>query len=155
MNDANWGPQDQSKPTSTNNKDLELFKSRSILGYLIWLGGPVHWSSKQQSITACSSTEAEIYATDECTKQLIHLSYIIDGLGLTNEIMHPPKAIYNDNSACVCWTKATMTKGLRHIQGRENVICKDVASDFNLVGMFTEEDCDTEHFIYKLVYSKH
>jgi hypothetical protein len=99
MTDANWGPQDQSKPSPTNNEDLELLKSRSISGYLIWLGGPVHWSSKRQSITARSSAEAEIYATDECTKQLIHLSYIIEGLGLTEEIMQPPTTVYNNNSA--------------------------------------------------------
>jgi deoxyuridine 5'-triphosphate nucleotidohydrolase len=157
LTDANWGPQDQSKPTPTNNADLELFKSRSISGYLIWLGGPVHWISKRQSITARSSAEAEIYATDECTKQLIHLSYIIEGLNLTDDIMQPPTMVYNDNSACVCWSKATTTKGLRHIQMRENAIREAVASDFisvrhiegkvNLADMFTKEDRDTEHFI--------
>jgi deoxyuridine 5'-triphosphate nucleotidohydrolase len=157
MTDANWGPQDQSKPTPANIEELELFKSRSISGYLIWLGGPVHWLSKRQSITARSSAEAEIYATDECTKQLIHLSYLIDGLCLTNDLMHPPTTIYNDNSACVCWSKATTTKGLRHIQMRENAIREAVATDFvsvqhiegklNLADMFTKEDRDTEHFI--------
>jgi hypothetical protein len=157
MTDANWGPQDQSKPTQSNMEELELFKSRSISGYLIWLGGPVHWTSKRQSITARSSAEAEIYATDECTKQLIHLSYLIEGLELTNDLMHPPTTIYNDNSACVCWSKATTTKGLRHIQMRENAIREAVATDFisvqhiegklNLADMFTKEDRDTEHFI--------
>jgi hypothetical protein len=38
MTDANWGPQDQSKPTDQNQEELDLFKSRSISGYLIWLG---------------------------------------------------------------------------------------------------------------------
>jgi hypothetical protein len=157
LTDANWGPQDQSKPTPENIEEIDLFKSRSISGYLIWLGGPVHWMSKRQSITARSSAEAEIYATDECTKQLIHLSYIIEGLDLTNEFLSTPTPIYNDNSACVCWSKATTTKGLRHIQMRENAIRESVLSDFitiqhiegklNLADMFTKEDKDTAHFI--------
>jgi hypothetical protein len=117
MTDANWGPQDQSKPTEANMEELELFKSRSISCYLIWLGGPVHWDSKQQSITASSLREAEmLYTTDECTKQLIHLSYLIDGLQLTEKLMHPPTKVYHNNITCVCWSKATTTKGLRHIQ---------------------------------------
>ena len=38
--DTNWGPYDASVPTSTDEPSyLDLFKSRSISGYLIWLGG--------------------------------------------------------------------------------------------------------------------
>jgi hypothetical protein len=32
--------------------------------FFIDILGPVHWLSKQQSVTASSSAEAEIYATD-------------------------------------------------------------------------------------------
>ena len=40
--DANWGPQDTSVPKSTDVPTyLDLFKSRSISGYLIWFGGPL------------------------------------------------------------------------------------------------------------------
>jgi len=69
ISDANWGSQDASIPKSTNPiQEIELFKSRSISGFLIWLGGPLHWISKRQTITTHSSAEAEIYAIDECTK---------------------------------------------------------------------------------------
>ena len=156
--DANWGPQDQSVPKpGTTPPELDIFKSRSMSGFLIWLGGPVHWVAKRQSITARSSAEAEIYATDECVKQLIQLSYIIDGLRLIESLMPTPTPIFNDNSACVCWSKSTTTKGLRHIQMRENAIGEAVLSDFvsvshiegkvNLADMFTKEDKDTAHFI--------
>ena len=64
--DANWGPQDQSVPPLGTNKQVELFKNRSVSGFLVWLGGPIHWVSKRQSFTARSSTESEIYATNEC-----------------------------------------------------------------------------------------
>ena len=76
MTDANWGPQDQSsKSHPTTQSQLDLFKTRSLSGYLLLFGGPVHWMSKRQTITARSTTEAEIYATDECVKQLLHLHH--------------------------------------------------------------------------------
>ena len=156
MTDANWGPQDQSHPDPNNPAELELFKSRSMSGFVIWLGGPVHWIAKRQTITARSSAEAEIYATDECVKQLIQLSYILGGLQLIDAIMPKPTTVYNDNAACVCWSKNTTTKGLRHIQMRENAIREAVAKDFvniqhiagavNLADIFTKEDRDVSHF---------
>ena len=45
--DENWGLQDQSTAKSTYApKQLPLFQSRSISGYLLWLGGPLHWVLK-------------------------------------------------------------------------------------------------------------
>ena len=83
MCDSNWGPQDQSVPKHNSPPtEIPLFHSRSVSGFLLWLGGPIHWTSKRQSITARSSAEAEIYATDECTKSLMHLSYIVEGFNL-------------------------------------------------------------------------
>jgi len=38
--------------------------------------------------------------------------------------------IYIDNRACVQWSKRTTTKGLRHIQMRENRIRENIASKF-------------------------
>ena len=69
LTDANWGPQDQSIPSKyTHHQPLDLFKTRSLSGYVLFYGRPIHWSSKRQSLTARSSAEAEIVATDECTK---------------------------------------------------------------------------------------
>jgi deoxyuridine 5'-triphosphate nucleotidohydrolase len=155
--DANWGPQDQSKPDPANPQEVELFKSRSLSGFIIYFGGPIHWISKRQTITARSSAEAEIYATDECTKCLLNLFQIVDGLHLASDIMPLPTTIYNDNSACVNWSKNTTTKGLRHIQIRENsvresyqngfIIVEHISGKKNLSDMFTKEDKDTTHFI--------
>ena len=51
--DANWGPQDQSKPNPTMpNIELEIFKTRSMSGLLIMFNGPIHWVSKCQKVTA-------------------------------------------------------------------------------------------------------
>ena len=80
-----------------------MVEPRSLSGFLVWLGGPVHWSSKRQTITARSSVKAEIYATDECVKFLQYISFLLDGMHLKNEFMPEPNNIYNDNSASIHW----------------------------------------------------
>ena len=146
--DANWGPQDQSRPKPTD-PPIELFKSRSLSGYLIWLNGPIHWTSKRQTITARSTAEAEIYATDECTKYLLHLYNILEELRLAEQLMPHPTTIYNDNAACVQWSHSLSTKGLRHIQIRENAVRESIQRGFinvehikgelNLSDLFTKD----------------
>ena len=156
ISDANWGPQDQSKPNSTQPlPELPLFISRSISGHMITYHGPLHWSSKRQKITARSSCEAEIYATDECVKDILHLRNVIKDLGLEEEMLHEKTTIFNDNMACVLWSKNTTTKGLRYLQIRENAIRENkdiieiqhIAGKINPADMFTKEDKDHEHFI--------
>jgi hypothetical protein len=49
--------------------------------FYVDLLGPLHWMFKCQSVTAGSSTEAEIYATNECVKFLLELVQIMDFLG--------------------------------------------------------------------------
>jgi hypothetical protein len=156
--DANWGPQDQSKPMPGQVlPELDLFKTRSMSGYITWLGGPIMWASKRQTFTARSSAEAEIYATDECAKNLLHLMNIIKDLGLDAELLRDPVPIWNDNNACVCWSKNTTTKGLRHVQIRENAVregvsqklftVKHIAGKHNSSDIFTKEDKDIEHYL--------
>jgi hypothetical protein len=99
MSDANWGPQDAS--LSTSRTDFPLFVSRSISAYYIDLFGPLHWISKCQKVTAASSAEAEIYATDECVKFLLKLNQILDFHGMKHRFMPNTNIIYNDNRACV------------------------------------------------------
>jgi hypothetical protein len=158
MCDANWGSQDQSAPNPDRPvPPLDIFKSQSLSGFLLWINGPLHWMLKRQTITARSSTEAEIYATDECVKALIHLKMLLDGLGLANEFMLQPNTIYNDNNACVQWSRNSTTKGLRHVQIRENAIresvqngfvcIKHIAGKVNMSDLFTKEDKDDTHFI--------
>jgi len=154
ISDANWGPQDQSEPnTSKPLPELDLFKTRSISGHVITLFGPLNWTSKRQKITARSSCEAEIYATDECVKDLLHLRNIIEDLELESELLHKNTTIYNDNMACVLWSKNTTTKGLRHLQIRENAIretkfitIEHICGKINPADLFTKEDKDAEHF---------
>ena len=125
MCDANWGPQDQSRPNPNSPQEIPIHTARSISGYIIYLaGGPISWSSKRQTITARSSAESEIYATDECCKHLLYLRKTFTHHGLHH--FSQPIDLYNDNMACVLWSKATTTKGLRHITIRENATRESV-----------------------------
>ena len=156
--DANWGPQ-CAKTVDTDAPPvlLDLWKSRSLSGFIIWLGGPVHWSSKRQSITARSSAEAEIYATDACVKCLQHIANILNDMGLLHTVTDGPLPIWNDNSAAVKWAHNMTTKGLRHIQMKENAVRENVQNGFctidhiagtnNLSDMFTKEEKSASHFI--------
>eukprot|EP00558_Chaetoceros_sp_UNC1202_P009040 CAMPEP_0197232302 /NCGR_PEP_ID=MMETSP1429-20130617/152_1 /TAXON_ID=49237 /ORGANISM="Chaetoceros sp., Strain UNC1202" /LENGTH=1842 /DNA_ID=CAMNT_0042690279 /DNA_START=1 /DNA_END=5529 /DNA_ORIENTATION=- len=155
LTDANWGPQDQSVPKT--HEKIAQFKSRSISGYVIMLGGPLHWESKRQKITARSTAESEIYATDECVKRLTQIRNISADMGFEDLIMPDTIPIYNDNNACVQWSASMTTRGLRHIQMRENAVreehakghikCIHIKGDINISDMFTKEDKDTKHFI--------
>ena len=107
---------------------------------------------------AQSSVEAEIYVTDKCVKCLSQLCNIITDLALDTLILTKPINIYNDNAACVIWaSKNLTTRGLRHIQMRENatreesqkhnITLSHSKGDINLSDIFTKEDKHAEHFI--------
>ena len=155
VSDANWGAQDQST-TYHPNLTLELHKSRSFSGHIITLHGPVHWSSKRQSITARSSAESEIYATDECCKDILFLSQIIHDLNLQDDLLGKSTHIYNDNMACVQWSRNRTTRSIRHIQLRENAVREavqkgtitviHVPGKLNPSDILTKEDRDTYHY---------
>jgi len=131
MSDANWGPQDAS--LSSTCSELPLFVSRSMSAYYIDLFGPLHWLSKRQSVTAGSSAEAEIYATDECVKFLLDFDQLMDFLQVKQIFMPSINTIYNDNNACVNWSKKCMMKGLRYIQMQENRVRENVSRKFSQI----------------------
>jgi hypothetical protein len=61
MYDANWDLKYTS--LSASPVELEILVFRSMLAFYVDLPGLLHWISKQQTFTAGSSDEAEIYAT--------------------------------------------------------------------------------------------
>ncbi len=155
MSDANWGPQDATQTKS--RQELPPFVSRSMSAFYVDLLGPLHWLSKRQSVTAGSSAEAEIYATDECVKLILELVQILEFLHVKHLFMPDTTTIYNDNQACINWSKRYTTKGLRHIQMKENRVRENVLNAFvsihhvegkvNLADLFTKEMKDTSHFV--------
>ena len=157
LTDANWGPQDQSVPNSNDEPIyLDLFKSRSMVGHLIWFGGPLDWVSKRQTYTARSSAQAEIGAVDECTKRIQQIRNILADLDLSRLYCNAPITIYNDNAAAVQWSHNMTTKGLRYVQIRENAVRESIQDEIidvehiggklNPSDIFTKEDKDIEHF---------
>jgi hypothetical protein len=151
MSDVNWGPQDGTQ--SKRPCELPLFVSRLMLAFYIDLYGPLHWMSKRQSVTAGSSAEAEIYATNECVKFLLELSQLFEFLHIKDIFIPGSTTVYNDNCVCVLWSKCSTTKGLHHIQMHENMVRENIVSNFvtichvngklNLADIFTKEmkDC--------------
>ena len=119
--------------------------------------GPLHWSSKLQTITATISAESEIYATDECIKYIQYLHHTINELNLKSIIIPNTINIYNDNRTCVDWSETTTTKGLRHITIRENAVRESIETGLvehehiqgllNVSDIFTKEDKDINQFI--------
>jgi hypothetical protein len=136
---------------------ITVFSLHSMSALYIDLQGPLHWLSKCQAVTAGSSAEAEIYAMDECVKFLLELSQIMEFLNVTHIFMPSVNTIYNDNQACVNWSKSCTTKGLCHIQMKENQGRENIASKFvsikhidgkiNIADIFTKEMKDVNHFV--------
>ena len=89
-----------------------------------------HFTGPQnaKTITARSSSEAEIYSTDECVKYLIRLCLITLYLNKLEAFITKlePVTIYSDNMVLIYWYKLTTTKGLRNISIRENSIIESV-----------------------------
>ena len=127
-------PQDQSKPHPDQTPpELDFFKTQSVSRFITCLNGPVMWISMQQAFIAISSAKAEMYVTDECTKNILHIMNILTDIKLTSKfIKHVPVTIQNDNNACMWWSKNITTKGLRHVQIHKHVMHKDVS-----MGLFT------------------
>ena len=118
LTDANWGDQDQSLPRPDKLKNINLFKSRSLSGFIIWMGGPLHWTSIHQSITARSLNGAEIYAIDKCVKSLQHISHISQDLHLSH-LLTPTFNIYNNNEASVKRTHKNYQRSTTHPNERQ------------------------------------
>lgn len=82
--DANWG----------ENRD----DRKSNSGFVFMLNGSVViWCSKKQSSVAISSTEAEIIALAEATKEVIWLNQLLSEI---NQDIQHPITIYEDNQSC-------------------------------------------------------
>ena len=151
--DACWGSQlGNSVPEGT---EIDLFKLRSMAGYIVFrAGGPVSWKSFRIDRTSLSSCEAEIKATNECAKDTLSIRLRCGDLGLNDE--DTPTPIFNDNQGAVDWCKSTTTKGMKHVNLRENavrecIVLKEltvhhVAGKLNPADIFTKELRDSAHF---------
>ena len=116
FSDACWGGQINN--TVPDGTPIELFKLRSLSGFIICRsGGPIAWKSIRQNQTALSSCEAEVIATNECVTDLLSVRHRCQDMCLQD--VTAPTVVYNDNQACVDWSSAVTTKGIKHVNLRE------------------------------------
>jgi len=95
----------------------DLKKRRSTTGYAFtYSGGAIVYRSKAQSITALSSTEAELIAAVTAAKTAKFLRSILHELGFTQ---HEPTPIYEDNQPTIDIVNSQKpTERTRHIDIR-------------------------------------
>lgn len=88
----------------------EKHKRRSRSGYLVTIaGGPVLWTSRLQSLTAQSTTEAEFVALSQCVKDVIWIRDTLTEFGCKPT---EPTRLHEDNLGTVAWTSEV--QGMRH-----------------------------------------
>ena len=76
-----------------------------VTGYHFQLfGGPVTWRSSTQRLTSHSSTESELYALDEATRELVHLQKLLKDF----DVQHLPRpvTIGQDNLSAISLSHA-------------------------------------------------
>ena len=85
--------------------------------YIFCFGGPIYWSSRKQSMTALSTTEAEIIAAVEGAKEVIWFKGLLKELGV--EAGSVP--CWEDNSACISLAESSgFRKNAKHYTARLN-----------------------------------
>ncbi|KAJ8736818.1 hypothetical protein PYW07_000089 [Mythimna separata] len=105
---------------------------KSTTGFVVlYSGGPIHWCSRKQSVTALSSTEAEYISAAECIKDLLYVQSLI------KEITgHLPKTqLFVDNqSAIVLIKNGILNRRSKHIDVKYHFIKEKI--DQNLIEIF-------------------
>jgi len=118
--DANWGPQDASHPSPTNQRLVSIDELKSICGHLFFYGGcPILWKTHKERRISRSSCEAEVETTDECVKNAQMFRHLLSDLSLSPV---GPIPVYNDNKGAIDWSHSFSTKGMRHYNIRENAV---------------------------------
>ena len=83
-------------------------------------GCPILWKTHKEKRISRSSCEVEIKSTDECVKNVQMFRHILSDLSLIDS--SSPTPVYNDNRGAVDWSNSFSTKGMRHVNIRENAI---------------------------------
>jgi hypothetical protein len=104
------------------DSDWAMADSRkSVSGYIIECrSGPLSWSSKQQSVVALSSCEAEYIACTHCARQIIWLRSLFHELGYPQTQV---SILYCDNQGTVACTHDPHSHSrMKHIDLRQHFI---------------------------------
>jgi hypothetical protein len=128
------------------NFAMDLIARKSTTGILFQLfGGPISWGSKRQRATALSTTDAEIYAASEGSREAIWLKTILGELKI--DVGHIP--IYCDSRCAISIienpenhqrVKHIHTKYffIREQQEQGTLILRNIPTENQLADMFTK-----------------
>jgi hypothetical protein len=83
-------------------------------------GCPILWKTHKEARISWSSCEAEVKGTDECVKNVQMFRHILHDLHLLDTTI--PTNVFNDNCGAVDWSNSFSTKGMRHVNIRENAV---------------------------------
>ena len=124
-------------------------------------GAPVHWTSKVSSVAFAhpdigeahadmSSGACEVYAAGNAAQDMLHFSYCIDEMGITESSSFPkPMTLLMDNTTAEIFTNDTAFRTrLKHIDVRQQwvrvlrdksiLIPKHVPTKVNMADLFTK-----------------
>ena len=104
--------------------DVEGAKSTSGVVFFM-AGGPVCWSSRQQSVVAQNTTESEYYAMNEAAREAAWIRGFLSELGVISEEATMP--ILNDNQGALAWSASTaLNRQKRHVRVRYHYVREEV-----------------------------
>ena len=87
----------------------DLENRRSIGAYVVLVAdGVISWRSKQQTLVATSTTESEMIAASDTTKEVISLRKLCSEL---DSLPPGPTTIYEDNQACIAISQNPTSHG--------------------------------------------
>jgi hypothetical protein len=83
-------------------------------------GCPILSKTHKEKRISRSSCEAEVKATDEGIKNVQMFRHVLSDLKLLDASL--PTKVFNDNRGCIDWSNSFSTKGMRHVNIRENAV---------------------------------
>jgi len=137
--DANYG--------DDREDAVEDVKWKSQGGYMLFMGGAlVSWCSRRHHIRVLSSMESEYIEASDASKEGLWARQLLGELGHTQ---HKPTVIYEDNTACINFTKlGKITERTKHIDTRkyylkqiqqQNLVeIQHISTDIQLADMMTK-----------------
>jgi hypothetical protein len=78
------------------------------------------WKTHKEARISRSSCEAEVKSMDKCFKNAQMFRHVLSDLNLLDP--HCPIPVYNDNCGSVEWSNSFSTKGMHHVNIRENPV---------------------------------
>ena len=117
---------------------------KSISGWIIFIqDNPICWGSRQQRITAGSSTEAEYIGISDICKELLFLIHIIEFLKVKVDM---PVKIYVDNKGAIFIAENPVVKRTKHIDTRFHIIREHIENDIVKIQFITSVENTADIF---------